>query len=96
MGKKEIIKKLKADKVNLSKFNIKSLALFGSIARGEEASGSDIDVMVEFQGASTFDQYMSLRFYLEEVLGSRIDLLTRKGIRKEILPYVEKEAIYVS
>ena len=96
MGKDEILKRLKADKAKLTKFNIKRLALFGSIARGEEKPGSDIDILVEFEGRSTFDQYMKLRFYLEETFGSHVDLLTRKGIRQEILPAVEKEAIYVS
>jgi len=95
MDKDTVIKQLKKSKKKLADFKVKSLALFGSVVRGEARPDSDIDLLVEFEGPTTFDRFMKLRFFLEDLLGSHVDLITRKGIRPEILPYVEKEALYV-
>jgi predicted nucleotidyltransferase len=75
---------------------VKSLAIFGSVARGDASVGSDVDILVEFKGPATFDQYMKLKIFLEELLGCPVDLLTRKGIRPELAPSIEQEAVYVS
>lgn len=78
------------------RFGVKRLALFGSVARDEMREDSDIDVLVEFDGPATFDGYMDLKFFLEALLDKPVDLVTDKGLRKEIRPYVEKEAIHVT
>ena len=78
------------------RFGVKSLALFGSVVRGEARPDSDIDILVEFDGPATFDRYMDLKFFLEELLGRRVDLVTRKALKPYLRPYVEKEAVYVS
>lgn len=78
------------------RFNVKRLALFGSAARDELRDESDIDVLVEFDGPATFDGYMDMKFYLERLLGRQVDLVTEKGLRKEIRPRVEKEAVRVA
>jgi hypothetical protein len=75
---------------------VKSLALFGSVARDEAGPESDVDVLVEFDGAATYDRYCDLRFYLEDLLTSRIDLVTSDGLRTRIRPYVERDAIRVA
>ena len=78
------------------RFGVKSLALFGSVVRGEARPDSDIDILVEFDGPATFERYMDLKFFLEELLGRRVDLVTRKALKPYLRPYVEKEAVYVS
>lgn len=95
MEREVIVQRLTAHRDMLADFKVKSLAIFGSVARGEAKTGSDIDFLVEFEGAATFDQYMKLKHFLEDLLGTSVDLITRKGIRREILPYVEQEAVYV-
>jgi hypothetical protein len=79
-----------------TKFAVKHLALFGSAARGEMSGTSDVDMLVEFDGAATFAGYMDLKFYLEALLGCSVDLVTEKALRSEIRPYVEREAIRVA
>jgi uncharacterized protein len=72
------------------------LALFGSAARDELRPESDVDVLVCFEGPATFDGYFALKNYLEGELGRPVDLVTDKGLRKEIRPNVEREAIRVA
>jgi len=73
-----------------------SLSLFGSFARNQSTPGSDVDLLVDFGGPATFDQYMGLKLYLEDLLGTRVDLVTRGGLRPRIRPRVEAEAIRVA
>ena len=69
-----------------------ALYVFGSVARGEAASGSDVDLLVEFQGPPTFARFMDLKFLLEDTLGARVDLVTRGALRATIRPRVAAEA----
>jgi predicted nucleotidyltransferase len=78
------------------RYGVKRLALFGSAARDELTSSSDVDVLVEFVGPATFGAFMDLKFYLEDVLGRPVDLVTEKALRQELRPYVEKEMIRVA
>lgn len=92
MGRDTVIKQLKAHLDQLTDFKIKSLAIFGSVARDEAGPDSDIDFLVEFEGPATFDQYMGLKLFLEDLLDRPVDLVTRKGVRPELVPHIEQEA----
>lgn len=97
MTREEILKTLKENYDNLVKrFGITSLAVFGSAVRDETGPDSDIDVLVSFPEAPSFDDYMDLKFHLEDLLGRRVDVVTRGGLRDRVRPYVEKEAVYVA
>ncbi len=97
MNKATVLKLMAAhDQQIRSRFGVKTLALFGSAARDEMRDTSDIDLLVQFAGPATLDSYMDLKFYLEEVLGRPVDLVTEKGLRQEIRPAVEREAIRVA
>ena len=97
MKNTEIIQLLRQHRDELRKrFGVKSLAVFGSVARGEARPDSDVDILVEFEGRATFDRYMGLKFFLEDLLGRRVDLVTRKALKPRMRPYVEREAIYVT
>lgn len=81
----------------LKKFGVKSLALFGSAARGEEHAKSDTDLLVEFDPA--YDRiglvaFMRLRYRLEELLGTRVDLVTPNALKRQMKTRILKEAIY--
>ncbi len=81
---------------DLHGFDVKSLALFGSVARDEAGQDSDVDVLVEFEGPATFHRYMQLKFFLEDLLGCKVDLVTHKALKPRLRPRVEQEALYVT
>jgi hypothetical protein len=58
--------------------------------------GSDVDVLVEFDGPATFDHYMDLKFFLENLFGTRVDLVTREAVKPRMRPSIEKELIHVA
>lgn len=78
-----------------TRFGVTRLALFGSMARDEAGSGSDVDILVAFDGPATSQRYFGVQFYLEDLLGCPVDLVTEKALRPELRPYIEKERIYV-
>jgi hypothetical protein len=83
-------------KVHLARrYGVTRLALFGSTARDEAREDSDIDVLVGFDGPATSARYFGVQFYLEDLLGRPVDLVTEKALRPELRPYVEREAIGV-
>jgi len=77
-------------------FGVKSLALFGSVARDEASETSDLDFLVEFEGTATFDRYMDLKFFLEDLFGKPVDLVTKRSLKSQIAESVLKEAINVA
>ena len=58
-------------------------------------SGSDIDLVVSFDGAATSQRYFGVQFYLEDLFGCPVDLVTDKALRPELRPYIEREAVNV-
>jgi uncharacterized protein len=78
------------------RFDVQELAIFGSVARNEARPDSDLDVMVTFAGRPTFDNYMGLKLYLEELFGTSVDLATEGSLRAAIRPHVEREMIHVA
>jgi len=60
---------------------VKSLAVFGSTARGEAKPGSDVDLLVTFRDPPTFDQFIQTKFYLEDLLGCKVDLALRDSLK---------------
>ncbi|KQP14947.1 nucleotidyltransferase family protein [Pseudorhodoferax sp. Leaf267] len=77
------------------RFAVRDLALFGSFVRGEAHAQSDVDVLVAFHGPATAERYFGLMFYLEDLLGRSVDLVTDKALRAELRPHVERDAIHV-
>ena len=96
MKRHEALGMLNAHKANLTKqFGVTALALFGSISRDTAGPDSDIDVLVDFDGPATSKRYFGVQFYLEDLLGHSVDLVTEKALRPELRPYIEREAVYV-
>ena len=77
-------------------YGITSLALFGSVAREEATDTSDVDVLVDFGAPPTFDQYMGLKIFLEDLFQRRVDVVTRRALKERVRPFVEKEAVRVT
>ena len=79
MLKDHLLSLITKHKNDLKKFSVKALYLFGSVARGEEGHKSDVDILVSFEGQTTFDLYMDLKFYLEELFQRKVDLVRRRS-----------------
>ena len=79
-----------------TRFDAPALALFGSAARDEMRIDSDVDILVDFDGPTTFDRYFDLKDYLEKILGRPVDLVTRKGLKPRALKHVERDMIRVA
>ncbi|MDV3238034.1 MAG: nucleotidyltransferase family protein [Gammaproteobacteria bacterium] len=77
------------------RYGVVRLALFGSTARDEARSDSDVDVVVSFDGPATSKKYFGVQFFLEDALGCPVDLVTEKAMRPELRPYIEREAVSV-
>jgi predicted nucleotidyltransferase len=77
------------------RFAVRDLALFGSFARDDASAHSDVDVLVTFDGPATAERYFGLMFYLEDLLGRPVDLVTDKALRAEIRPHALRDAIHV-
>ena len=87
---KEILRLLKSNKNILRKYKVKKIGLFGSYVRKEQKVRSDIDFLVELEEPD-FDNFMDLVFYLENLFGRKVDLITEGSLSPYIRPYVEKE-----
>jgi uncharacterized protein len=78
-----------------SRFGIQSLSLFGSVARNEATATSDLDFVVDFEGVVTFDRYMDLKIFLEDLFNKKIDLAIEGSLKPQIRQRVFEEAILI-
>ncbi|MGA7936142.1 MAG: nucleotidyltransferase family protein [Kovacikia sp.] len=81
---------------DLKNLGVCSLSLFGSVARNEAKSDSDVDILFELEPPITFDRYMDVKLYLEDQLGTRVDLVSWRSLKPQIRDVVEQEAIRVA
>jgi len=79
----------------VARYGVTDLALFGSTVRDAARIDSDIDILVSFDGPATSERYFGVQFFLEDLLGRPVDLVTDKALRPELRPFIEKEAVHV-
>lgn len=77
------------------RFGVVRLAQFGSRARDQPRPDSDADVLVAFDGPADSARYFGLQFYLEDLLGCPVDLVTEQALRPQLRPFVERDAMAV-
>ncbi len=96
MRKSEVLALLREHKpVMAERFGVLELALFGSTIRDEARPDSDVDILVSFDRPTDPECYFGVQFYIEDLLGRPVDLVTDKALRAELRPYVEAEAVRV-
>jgi predicted nucleotidyltransferase len=66
------------------------------VARGDSSGGSDIDLLVRFDVRASFDRFMDLKLFLEDLLGRRVDLVTEQALRDGIRAHVEQDLLRVA
>jgi predicted nucleotidyltransferase len=84
MNRAQIIQRLSEHKGEFAAFGVRSLSLFGSVARGEERPGSDIDILVEFERVGGLFEFVRLKNYLEKTLGQPVDLVTPDALKPQL------------
>ncbi len=77
------------------KFKVKSIAIFGSFVRGEQTSGSDLDLLVEFSEPVSLLDVAKLEVYLDELLGIKTDVVPKSDVRSELKQTILDEAHYI-
>lgn len=75
-------------------FKVKSLAVFGSFARGEQQKESDVDILVEFNSPVGIE-FIDLGNYLERILNQKVDLVSRNGIKPQYFKQIKGDLKYV-
>lgn len=91
-----VITKIREHRSDLDRLRVKSLAIFGSVARGEARQDSDVDILVEFDSALTFDRFMDTKFYLEDLLGRHVDLVVPQALKPRLKTLISEDLIYVT
>jgi len=77
------------------KFKVKTIGVFGSYVRGEQKNGSDVDILVEFEEPVGLFEFMRLEFFLSDLLGVKVDLVSKKALKPYIGEYIKREVVYV-
>lgn len=96
MSAEEIVEVLRKHRDEIKRFGVRELWLFGSYVRGEAGEDSDVDILVEFEpGKKTFDNYMGLKLYIEDLLGVEVDLITVEALKPGVRKYIWKEAVAI-
>jgi predicted nucleotidyltransferase len=94
--REEVLARLAKHRGEQAQFRVASLALFGSAARGGLDAKSDVDMLVTFVGAATFDGYMDLKGFLENLLGRRVDLITSGALKPALRSRIAHELVHVA
>lgn len=96
MDREAILTLLREHLPQLHELGIRSLSMFGSVARGDFSPDSDVDLLVEFDPPLTFDRYIRAKFYLEDLLSRPVDLVFPDTLKPRVRPNAEREAIRVA
>jgi len=94
--KEKVLELIRSNHDKIRSYGVRKLGLFGSFVRGEQKPESDIDLLVEFQqDKKSFDNFIQLAFFLEEILEGRVELITIDALSPYIGPYIIREVEYV-
>jgi uncharacterized protein len=90
----DILKLMKSSSDTIRGFGVREIGLFGSFARNDQKESSDVDIVVDLE-EHTFDAYMDLLFFLEDLFGRKVDLVMKDTIKPIIKDRILAETIYV-
>lgn len=95
MERETIIKELSKHQAELrSRFEVESLSLFGSTARGDAAAKSDIDILVTYTNTPGILGFLDLKAYLENLFQCPVDLVTKNALKKQLRAKILQEAVH--
>lgn len=93
MRRKDALRILAEHRGAIEELGVRSLAIFGSVARDEAGPTSDVDILIEVNRPFSYFKLLELEEYLEHILGRSVDLFTPDSLRKEIRAEVMREAV---
>jgi predicted nucleotidyltransferase len=93
MRRAEVLQIIASHEVELRAMGVRTLSVFGSVARDQAGPGSDVDFVVEFQTPVSFFELFDLQDRLEAILGCKVDLVTRGGLRPELRDGILAESV---
>jgi uncharacterized protein len=93
LSREDVLEALRRHGSELRRLGARRIGLFGSIARGEAVASSDLDFVVELQPKS-FDSYMGVKLFLEDLFGRRADLVMAEAIKPRLRPSILAETVY--
>jgi uncharacterized protein len=96
MQRDEALAILTDHRQDLENFGVKSIAIFGSVARNEARGDSDVDVLVEFAVPVGFFELIRLERHLRDLFGRRVDLTTPGGLKRQLRDRILREAVYAA
>ncbi len=97
LNKNTILQTIAANKQQLEDFGVIKIGLFGSFVRNQANDSSDIDFLVDIaKDRKTFKNFMTLNYYLEDLFGRKVDLITLQSLSPYIGPHILKSTEYVS
>ena len=92
--KAEVLRIIREKHSEMSRrFSVMRIGVFGSLVRGSAGAESDVDILVEL-AEPTFDHYMDLKFFLEDLLNRSVDLVMADTVKPRLRPIIEKEVVY--
>ena len=95
MSRQNILKILAENRSEIgSRFGVASLSLFGSVARDEAATESDVDIIVTFVQTPGIFGFLELKEYLENLLQCSVDLVTKNALKKQFREQILQEALH--
>lgn len=89
----EILRELNAHNDVLRNMGVRELAVFGSFARADALDDSDLDFLVDFE-EKTFDAYMDLKFFLEDLFHRPVDLVLKDAVKPKLRASIEESAVH--
>ncbi len=96
-SKQELLSAISTNREVIKSYGVNRLGIFGSFSKGTSTELSDVDLLVDFlPGKKTFDNFMELSFFLEELFGRKVELVTPQSLSKFIGPHILKEVENVS
>ncbi len=93
MTREEVQRRLSEQRGELAELGVRSLDIFGSVARGEAAPGSDVDLLVEFDRSIGLVHFFRVQRRLEQILGCRVDLVMRDAVKPQLRDRIFREAV---
>lgn len=91
--REDVQRRLSEQRAELAKLGVRSLDLFGSVARGESAPESDVDLLVEFDRPIGLFHFFRVQRHLEAILGCRVDLVMREAVKPQLRDRILREAV---
>ena len=97
LSKEKILQKIQENFIQIRQFGVQRIGIFGSYVKGSQTATSDVDILVDFDPKQkTFDNYMELKFFLEDLFDTKVDLVLQEALKPVLKPHILGEVVYAT